>query len=420
MSLNARRELVATISPRYRIAGKSEKAVILNELVASTGYDRKYAIVLLREAGSARKRSSKRTRRACRYGPSVRHALVELWKLSDGQCGKLLVAAIPALIDRLKAFGELTFCPDVERKLLTISAATIDRVLAQARQQGAVGISTTRTGSLLKQQIAIRMFDGWDDTRPGFAEIDLVAHCGQNSGGDFAYTLTLTDVATGWVELCAIKNRSQIAVTDALERIRKRMPFALLGIDCDNGSEFINYQLQRYCQEHKVQLTRCRPYKKNDQCYVEQKNGAVVRRLVGYERYEGEEAVIFLNRIYALDRLYRNYFAPCRKLTGKIREGAKTKKTYDQPQSPYQRLLQSECLSDYQADELRSCYDQINPATVRRTLDSHWHTLATYAVRSPSLPAHNSRPKAPQADTLGQEAIHITRPRLHPRPIRGG
>ena len=384
MCLSSRRDLVASISPRYLSASKSEKGVILNELVASAGYNRKYAIQLLRRPQGLAKRSHKPRTRSCRYGPPVRHALIDLWKLSDGQCSKLLVAAIPALIERLKAFDEITFCPEIERKLLSISAATIDRLLAPVRRQGAVGISTTRPGSLIKQQIAIRRFDGWEDDRPGFAEIDLVAHCGPNASGDFAYTLTLTDVATGWVELCAIKNRSQIAVTQALDRITNRMPFPLLGIDSDNGSEFINYHLQRYCAERKIQLTRCRPYKKNDQCYVEQKNGAVVRRLAGYERFESEEAVLHLNRIYVQDRLYRNFFAACRKLTGKTRERNKISKTYDKPQTPYERLLASELITPDEADDLREFYRSINPAQTRRTLEAHCHSLAKYAVRTGS------------------------------------
>ena len=381
MSLPARRELIASTAVRYRSSGRKQKGIILKEFVAATNYNVKYAIVVLNRFASVQRAERSTRRRPATYGPDVRHALVELWKVSDFQCGKLLAAALPPLMDRLQAFGELDLCPDVERKLRAISPATIDRLLKKARRDGARGISTTSPGSLLKHQIPIRTFSDWSDVQPGFAEIDLVAHCADDGGGDFAYTLTLTDVSIGWVENVAIKNRSQIAVTETLNRIISRMPFPLLGIDCDNGSEFINYHLARYCQDRKITFTRCRPYRKNDQCYVEQKNGHVVRRLVGYARYEGDAAVAILNRIYSSHRMFVNFFQPCRKLKSKVRTGAKVKKDYDLAQTPYARLIGFNILSKEDAAQLKACYENINPARVRRRIDDLGHELVKHAVR---------------------------------------
>jgi hypothetical protein len=284
------------------------------------------------------------------------------------------------LIDRLKAFGEFDVCPEVEGKLRAVSASTIDRLLGSVRRAGARGISTTRPGALLKHQIAVRTFADWDDTRPGFTEIDLVAHCGGDTSGEYVYTLTLTDIATGWVELAAIRNRSEEAVTVALDRLRVRLPFVLLGIDCDNGAEFINYHLQRYCLKNKITLTRSRPYRKNDQCYVEQKNGHVVRRLIGYGRYEGEAAAAAFNRLYNLHRRFVNFFQACRKLTGKAREGAKVKKGYDAPQTPYQRLLDSSVLAEDDATELVAYYEGINPAELHRRIEELGHEVSKHKI----------------------------------------
>jgi hypothetical protein len=382
MSLASRRELVAATVLRYQKSSRKDKGTILDEFVACTGYDRKYAIVLLRRPLQSVRRPPLPRHRACKYGPNVKHALTELWQLSDCQCGKLLVAALPLLIDRLKVFGELTLCPDVEEKLRLISPATIDRMLSKVRRERDRGISTTKSGSLLKHQIPIRTFSDWDDLRPGFAEIDLVAHCGGDASGDYIYTLTLTDIATGWVVLVAIPNRSELAVTAALDKIRKILPFALLGIDCDNGTEFINHNLNKYCQRHKITFTRSRPYRKNDQCYVEQKNGHVVRRLAGYARYQGDEAVNILNRIYVNQHMFLNFFQPCRKLTSKLREGAKVKKEYDDPQTPYARLLTFPTLSREKQAELKIYFEGINPALVRRRMADLGHELAKQAAHA--------------------------------------
>lgn len=386
MSLSARRELLASIAPRYQVSGRKQKGIILREFVAATDYDVKYAIVLLNRVAPTVRCERSGRRRPAKYGADVVHPLVELWKFSGSQCGKLLASAIPHLIDRLVAFNELTLCPSVDSKLRSISPATIDRLLKKVRRVGMRGISTTCPGSLLKHQIPIRTFSDWSDVQPGFAEIDLVAHCADDGGGDFAYTLTLTDIAIGWVENVAIKNRSQIAVTDALVRIINRMPFALRAIDCDNGSEFINHHLAGFCEERKITFTRGRPYRKNDQCYVEQKNGHVVRRLIGYARYESAEAVDLLNRIYSNHRLLVNFFQPCRKLTSKVRTGAKVKKDYDLAQTPYARLIASKTLSEGKAAELTSYYLNINPAQIWRRIEDLAHQLHKHATIKGGIP----------------------------------
>ena len=382
MSLSARRELLASTAPRYQASGRKQKGIILKEFVASTDYDIKYAIVLLNRVATKTRLEPSGRHRTAKYGADVVPALVELWKLSGSQCGKLLSFAIPHLIDRLAAFDELHLSPSVDAKLRSISPASIDRLLKKVRRGGMRGISTTCPGSLLKHQISIRTFSDWNEAEPGFAEIDLVAHCADDGGGDFAYTLTLTDISTSWVENTSIKNRSQIAVTDALERIINRMPFALKGIDCDNGSEFINHHLAGFCKEREITFTRSRPYRKNDQCYVEQKNGHVVRRLIGYARYESAEAVDLLNRIYSNHRLLVNFFQPCRKLTSKVRTGAKVKKDYDVAQTPYARLIASNTLSNQESTEITNYYLTINPGQVWRRIDELMHQLRKHATRT--------------------------------------
>ncbi|MGH9439391.1 MAG: integrase catalytic domain-containing protein [Terriglobia bacterium] len=306
---------------------------------------------------------------------------MSLWKLSGGLCCKRLVPFLPDLLEALERFDEMTLCPPIKEKLLLMSISTAERILRLERRSHERGIGTTRAGDLLRHQIPIRTFEEWSDLRPGFFEIDLVAHCGGAAAGDYLYTLTMTDIRTGWTDCAALINRSQITVQAGIEAIRKRLPFALLGIDSDNGAEFINHNLKRYCDERGIKFTRCRPYKKNDQCHVEQKNGAVVRPLVGYARYEGPEAVEHLNRLYAVKRFCLNYFEPSMKLVSKTRHGARVKKEYDQPKTPFQRYI--ETISDEQKQQaLREHYRTLNPAELRRRLAELEAGLRRFAVGS--------------------------------------
>jgi hypothetical protein len=286
-------------------------------------------------------------------------------------------------LDALERFDELSLCPSVKEKLLGMSVSTAERILSRELRSRQRGISTTLPGTLLRQQIPIHTFTEWSNQQPGFFEIDLVAHCGGTAAGSYLYTLTMTDVYTGWTECVALLNRGQEAVLSGIERVRERLPFALRGIDSDNGAEFINHQLKRYCDERDIKFTRCRPYKKNDQCHVEQKNGAVVRPLVGYARYEGSAAAAHLNKLYGKHRLCVNFFEPSMKLVGKSRTGARVTKTYDAAKTPWQRLQGTRTLTPTDHDRLSHQYRLQNPAQLRRDLEEIEMALRRFTLGDP-------------------------------------
>jgi hypothetical protein len=274
--------------------------VILDEFVAVTGYDRKYAIRSL--LGPIRPPASIRRPRAAQYGIEVQQAPATAWSAANGICAKRLVPFLPELIPTLERHGHLSLTDEVREQLLALSSATADRLLRPLRHPH--GLTATKPGRLLKKQIPIRTFTEWNDVKPGFLEADLVAHCGGNLEGAFLYSLTLTDVATTWTECLPLLHRTQHGVVHALQRARSMFPFPLLGIDTDNGSEFINEELLAYCAGERLTFTRGRVANKNDACYVEQKNGSVVRQLVGYDRFEGERAYRQLAELYRAVRLY--------------------------------------------------------------------------------------------------------------------
>jgi hypothetical protein len=367
---------------RYIDAGKAEKGRILDELVATCGYDRKYAITVLGSAPRSARASVKKRFRRPAYGPDVGAALLRLWRVSRGLCAKRLVPELPALIDAMERHGELVLPDALKEKLLRLSASTASRLLGKLRRSGEHGISTTSPGTLLRHQIPLHTFSDWKDASPGFMEIDLVAHCGDTAAGQFAYTLTAVDVATGWTQTCAILNRGQMAVLGGLEAIIKRLPFPLLGIDTDNGAEFINATLASFCAAQEITFTRGRPYKKNDQCHVEQKNGAVVRPLVGYARYEGQEAVDHINNLYNVHGLHLNYFCPSMKLTDKQRNGAKVVKKYDAPKTAYTRLAEHGIWDEPTRLRMERFYQSLNPAQIGRRIDELEAGLKHHAVRT--------------------------------------
>jgi hypothetical protein len=375
-----RRVLVRGVSGRYRRSSKKEKGRILDEFVQMTGYHRTYAAWLLNQQGRKvwvnRKlavvgevgiRSRRRRRRV--YGEDVKRVLIRLWKLLDYLCGKRLVAALPETIEALERHGEFKLSEKLRCKLLSVSAATIDRLLASEKKKLQLkGRSLTKPGSLLRQQIPIRTFADWDEARPGFVEMDLVAHEGGSASGDFAYTLDLTDVSTGWTELAAVKNRAQVWVFEALQEIRQRLPFPLLGLDSDNGGEFINHHLKRYCDQEEITFTRSRPYRKNDNCFVEQKNYSVVRRHVGYGRYDTEVELRLLNQLYEYLRLYVNFFLPSQKLKEKTRQGSRVQKRYHKARTPYRRVLDCEQVAERYKKKLRTQYQKLIPAELHRNI----------------------------------------------------
>jgi hypothetical protein len=387
LTMKERKAVTAVMVARYRRASKKQRGRLLDELVALTGYHRWYAVGLLRGRGpppGGRRAPGRPRQRQRRYDAAVVAALRQVWVIMDCICGKRLAAVLPELIAVLERHGELQFAPATRQKLCTISAASIDRLLAAERRRLNVrGRSGTKPGTLLKHQIPIRTFAEWDQTLPGFVEIDLVGHDGGLAQGDFCQTLDVTDVASGWTETQAVLNKAQVWVFEALQAIRARLPFALKGIDSDNGSEFINDHLLRYTRQEHITFTRGRAWKKNDGCFVEQKNYSVVRRAVGYARYEGNPHVRLLNELYAQLRLYTNFFQPVMKLLSKERAGAKVKKTYDRPRTPYQRLCDSTALSQHAKRQLRTQYASLNPAELKRNIVQLQSRLLRIGMRRP-------------------------------------
>jgi hypothetical protein len=294
----------------------------------------------------------------------------------DYLCGKRLAAILPEVIVQLEQFGELNLSPQTRRLLSHISPATIDRLLREERQKFQLkGRGQTKPGSLRKQQVPLKRFSEWRDDKPGYVEIDLVGHEGGVSRGDFAQTLDVTDICSGWTDLQAVKNKAQVWVFEALQAIIDRLPFTVLGVASDNGSEFINDYLIDYCSQKQITFCRSRPTHKNDNCHVEQKNYSVVRRAVGYQRYDTAEQLELLNELYRLWRLQVNFFQPHMKLQSKFREASRIRRCYDRPQTPYQRLLQSEHLSAQRKQKLRQQYRVLNPAELYRQIRSLRHAL---------------------------------------------
>lgn len=366
----SKHELAAAQQARYLKASRAEKGRILDEFVAATGYHRKRAVGLLRH-GPPPPRAGRGGRPRV-YSSLVVGALRVVMELSGGLgSGKRLAPFLAELVPALEAEGALTLSPALRERLLHISAATIDRRLRPFRLQlRPHGLGTTKPGTLLKQQVAIRTYTPWEEQRPGFVEIDLVAHCGTSTAGHYLNTLTVTDVATGWTECAGVWGKGQAAVFAALELVRQRLPFPLLGIDSDNGSEFLNAHLVRYCERERITFTRSRPYWKNDQAHVEQKNWSVVRQRIGYGRYESEAALEQLNRVYALLRLWTNHWQPVLKLVGKEREGAKVRKRYDVARTPYRRVLAAGMLEQQARERLEQEHGAQGPVALGRALEA--------------------------------------------------
>lgn len=369
LNMKERKAVSKEVMKRYKRSTKKEKKIILDEFCNLTGYNRSYAGRVLRTKVRPVKNVTKKRKRQSVYDEDVIRPLKKIWAILDGICGKRIKASLPEIIPVLEKHNEIKLDRKVKKKLLNISAATIDRILVPEKKKLEFKVrSGTRPGTLLKHQIPIRTFAQWDENRPGFVEIDLVSHEGGNPGGDYAQSLNLTDVFSGWTETAAVKNKAQIWVFEALEKMKEELPFQMLGIDSDNGSEFINSHLFRWCVKEKITFTRSRPYRKNDNCYVEQKNWTVVRRNVGYRRYDTEEEVATLNKLYGYLGLYTNFFLPNMKLVEKTRIGSKVKKKYDDPKTPHQRLLISSYISKEKKIKLKKQYETLNPVQLKRTI----------------------------------------------------
>jgi len=377
-------EYVEALRGRYFRASKEEKGKMLDEFIQVTGFHRKAAIRLLNRA--SRPYSGRRRGRKRRYGSEVTEALKEVWKASDRLCSKRLKPFIPEMARVLRQHGEQRIDVSLEAELCRISPSTIDRLLRPYRKLGGrKPLSTTRPGSLLKSAIPIRTFADWKEDQPGFMETDLVSHCGESTEGFYLNTLCAVDVASGWTECLPVWGKWQEKVRQAVHHMRQRLPFPLLGIDSDNGSEFINHCFYKYCRDEKIIFTRSRSYKKNDSCHVEQKNGNVVRRLVGYERYASKASFECLGRVYDLVRLYVNFFQPTMKLVSKTRQGAKVHKVYDTAQTPYHRLGQAGVLTEAKKAELAATYDRLNPVKLLNQINDNLEQLWRMAKRPASV-----------------------------------
>jgi hypothetical protein len=370
-----------TIRERYKAAGRKAKGIILDEFTKTTRLHRKAAIRLLnRWQGPAGRRRG----RPRRYGPRVIEALKIIWEASDRLCSKRLKPFLPELIRVLRRCGETSLTREIEIELNHMSVATIDRALRPWKQKGVHhSLSTTKPGSLIRNAIPIRTFADWQEARPGFVEVDLVAHCGETLDGFYLNTLMAVDVATGWSEFIGVWGKGQQRVAGAIHNVRQRFPFPLLGLDSDNGSEFINRGLVGWCQREHITFTRSRPYKKNDNCYVEQKNGAVVRRIIGRDRYSSKRAYETLNRIYFLLRLYVNFFQPTMKLVSKTRHGASVHRVYDTAQTPYQRALETGAMASSTKAELASTYSHLNPVRLLSQINGNVESLWQLRDRHP-------------------------------------
>ena len=378
MCLSARRELLISVRQKYRNAGRKEKRKILDGFVAVTDYDRKYAISLLYNdielpAEPVKRLSSQK------YNEQVVQALIFVWHTANQICSKRLVPFLPSLVEAMERHGHLRLPASVRTRLLNISAATVDRLLRPEREKRRLSVTTTRPGSLLKHQIKVRTFADWDNVVPGFLEADLVAHCGGNTSGAFLNTLTLVDIATGWLECMPLLRKSADDVIDGLRVADELLPFAVLGLDTDCGSEFINYELLDYCEDRLITFTRARTHRKNDQAHVEEKNGSVVRRLVGYDRFEGRRAWEALAQLYRVLRKYVNFFQPSLKLIQKERTGAKVSKKYDKAKTPYQRILLSTHISQAKKELLRDEYQRLDPVDLLRQLEMLQDQLWQYS-----------------------------------------
>jgi hypothetical protein len=366
VSVAMRAELVAATSSRYRTSDRFEKKRILDEFVAVTGFHRKHAMRLLRSEATAKTSGGPRPKRRL-YDDAVRTALIVVWEASDRICGKRLRPLVPLLVEAMERHGHLQLDSEVRRQLLAMSAATIDRALQEAKAGGGRRRSRGPV-NVIRRSIPVRTFSDWEDPPPGFCEVDLVWHSGPTAKGSFVQTLVVTDIATGWTECAPLLVREQKLLTEVLTEIRKLLPFALLGFDSDNDSVFINETVRDYCLSDGIVFTRCRPYRKNDQAWVEQKNGAVVRRIVGYRRFAGLTAAAALADLYATVRLFVNFFQPSFKLVEKERDGARVCKRYQKPATPYQRLITDPRTPKEVRRHLAEIYTTLDPVRLLRDM----------------------------------------------------
>ncbi len=372
MSPRSKREYVDAIYVRYKRASRKRKTEILNEFCLNCGYHRKHATRLLNNFKRFTKPKPKKRGKPSVYAKdAVIEPLKRIWLAANLPCSKRLKIILPLWLPFYpKTFGDLSF--DVIRTLLKISHSTIDRLLKPTRiKYKRRGRATTKPGTLLRKRIPIKT-NQWDETRPGFIEADTVAHCGDSLLGIFAYTVDSVDIATGWTEQRAVWGKGEHGVLEQIDDVEKSLPFPLLGFDCDNGSEFLNHHLLRHFTKRKqpIQFTRSRPYHKDDNSHVEQKNWTHVRQWFGYDRLDNPDVVPLMNQLYTSDwRLYHNFFCPSVKLISKKMVASKTIKAYDVPKTPYQRVLESKHVSQSVKQNLAGQFQKLDPFKLRKNIE---------------------------------------------------
>ena len=396
MSAQAKREYLYAIYVRYRQASRAEKHRMLDECCHVTGYHRKY--VLRRLNGPAPRAQPRPRRRAATYRPAVIDALAAIWEAAGYPWSVRLKALLPLWLPWARKRFRLTAA--LERHLRAISPRQMDRRLAPRKRQLTRRLyGRTKPGTLLKHHIPLKT-DHWDVTAPGFTEIDLVAHCGDRADGEFVHSLNVTDIHTTWVETRAVLGKGEVGVQEALDTLRQALPFRLQGIDSDNGSEFINNHLYRYCQAHAIQFTRGRPYKKDDNAHIEQKNWTHVRKLLGYVRYDTPAALAGINALYAHElRLLQNLFLPSVKLVRKDRVGARVRRRYDAPRTPFERVVDSPHADPAAVAQLTALRARLDPFALAQTIERKLEQIYALAhlATSPSAPSSPPAPASPPA-----------------------
>jgi len=366
MTKMSKREYLIQLKKKYHESNKKARTQLLNDFCDFTGYHRKYAINLV---NNPFKTKWKKKTRKKKYDIAVTSKLLVLWRASNEICGERFQPYIPAILKKLKECGEITVGPKVEEKLFQISLASVKRIIRKTRRRSKIRISTTRPGSILKKHITVR-YGRWKETDPGWCEMDTVSHCGMDPSGEYVSSIDLVDIATSWTEQAAIMGKSEKFTLEEIKKIRKRLPFPLRGLDSDNGSEFINWHMHKFCKKNRITFTRGRPYYKNDSAHVEQKNYTAIRQLISYARLDKSKQKDMLNDLYASWRLYLNFFQPSLKLKKVVKNTAtgKIQKKYLEAKTPYQRLLEHPKISREQKLRLIWQYQKLNPIKLQEEI----------------------------------------------------
>lgn len=395
ISKESRQELTDAIRQRYPNASKLEKAKILDEFVELTGYHRKHAIRVL--TSNNQHAAAGRPCGRCIYDEAVKEALIVLWEAADRICGKRLKEILPILVEAMERNGHLDLDPEVRSRLLQMSASTIDRLLAPVKEQAKGKRRKKNAPKKASKQIPVRTFSDWEESLPGELEIDFVVHCGDTMSGACIHSLVGTDVCSGWTEAVPLLAREQSLAAEGLDVMCDRFPVPVIGLNPDNDGAFINDTLIDYCERRSLKFTRSRPHQKNDQAWVEQKNGAVIRRFVGYDRFSGIVAAQLFGKLYQALRLYVNYFQPSFKLLEKTRDGARVKRRYSKPMTPADRLLEHPMVSEKDKDALRAQRACLDPIELLHQIRETQAALAAM-----SSPGYNNRPGKDLDEFLAQ------------------